>query len=298
MSWETILPETIKAASSPITKLIEVVSAGCGKLYEPAHIRRVAKAEADALLLLAGGGEAVTDLQLRAASRRVQTEERRQENIEAIIGHAASELSPNEEISSQSVSSDWSARFFKECEDVGDDKMRLVWGKILAGEIKSPQSFSQRTLSILKNISTEEAQLFNTLCKYSFHVYGRDIVVPMDLPWSEDFWISKGITFRSTNELVSAGLVTHHALGLTMSKVKKLLLQGSKSSVYLTAENPGDLPMGSTTLTSAGFELSRICEWNTEERVDAVIKNTGAPFNPQKVEILTEADGAISFRDV
>ena len=33
--------------SEPLTKLVETVSCGVGKLYEPTHIRRLAKAKAE-----------------------------------------------------------------------------------------------------------------------------------------------------------------------------------------------------------------------------------------------------------
>ena len=38
--------------------------------------------------------------------------------------------------------------------------MQGLWGRILAGEIKKPKSYSLRTLDILRNLSTEEAEVF------------------------------------------------------------------------------------------------------------------------------------------
>ena len=38
--------------------------------------------------------------------------------------------------------------------------MQLLWGRILAGEIKQPKSYSLRTIETLKNISKQEAELF------------------------------------------------------------------------------------------------------------------------------------------
>ena len=54
-------------------------------------------------------------------------------------------------------------------EDVTDEEMQLLWSRVLAGETKRPKSFSLRTLDILRNLSKEEAEKFQNLCKYSLH---------------------------------------------------------------------------------------------------------------------------------
>jgi len=55
--------------------------------------------------------------------------------------------------------------------------MQILWGKILAEEVKNPNSFSLRTLSILKNISNTDAKIFQKAValssKYSFIVFNR-----------------------------------------------------------------------------------------------------------------------------
>lgn len=46
-----------KGLSEPVTKLVDTVSSGVGILYEPTRIRRKARAEADAAIILARGDE-------------------------------------------------------------------------------------------------------------------------------------------------------------------------------------------------------------------------------------------------
>lgn len=38
--------------------------------------------------------------------------------------------------------------------------MQELWGRILAGEVKQPKSYSLRTLELIKNLSKKEADTF------------------------------------------------------------------------------------------------------------------------------------------
>lgn len=44
--------------------------------------------------------------------------------------------------------------------------MQILWGKVLAGEIKSPNSYSLRTLELLRNLSKNDAEVFTKIAKY------------------------------------------------------------------------------------------------------------------------------------
>ena len=54
--------------------------------------------------------------------------------------------------------------------------MQDLWGRILAGEVKRPKSYSLRTLEALRNITREEAELFEQIAQYvlfdgSYYIY-------------------------------------------------------------------------------------------------------------------------------
>jgi len=54
---------------------------------------------------------------------------------------------------------DWFVRFFEDAGNISDEKMQEIWAKVLAGEIKQPGSFSLRTLEVLRNLSSDEAEI-------------------------------------------------------------------------------------------------------------------------------------------
>ncbi len=173
--------------SKPLKKLIEVVSAGVGGLSKPYLIRKTADAKAYEIKVIAEAikenqGDLKTigfnedklslmslddnslknkySLENRAQQRIEFKEQKRQKNIEAVTQKAAEDLESESFVSEDPVDEDWITRFFDYAEDISSEDMQGLWGKILAGEIKKPKSYSLRSLDILRNLSTEEAEIF------------------------------------------------------------------------------------------------------------------------------------------
>ena len=170
--------------SAPLTKLVDVLSSGFGTIYRPTGIRREASAQSEATLMIGAAQlevdvnraralaevDASNKLVLNDASVRIEQrvqarldyrEKHKQNNLEAIANSAALHLP--EEVSTTAVDEDWKARFFNIAEDVSSDQMQDLWGKILAGEVTQPGTYSVRTLEALRNISQAEAEVFQKL---------------------------------------------------------------------------------------------------------------------------------------
>lgn len=157
------------SAVKPLCKLIDAVRAGAGLCYEPIHIRRMAKADGDALIIQAETKVALTDIRKRAAARLTNTETRRQENIESIVEKASQNLP--EQCSETPVDQDWMAAFFDCCKDVGNDDVQKLWGKLLSDEVAEPGSYSRRALDALRLMSRFEATLLKLI---GFRVWNLD----------------------------------------------------------------------------------------------------------------------------
>ena len=71
-----------------------------------------------------------------------------------------------EEVSDEAVKSDWFTRWRREACAVGNPEMQQLWARILAEEIKSPQTISLKTLDVLKNISKTDADLFCRVARF------------------------------------------------------------------------------------------------------------------------------------
>ncbi len=185
----------------PATKLIETVSNGIGKVYEPIHIKRMAKAKRDEIKII---GESITDnidlpikydngkisiestdideLIKRTGNRVLYREFRKQQNIETIIGETYSLLEKEEKVTAEPVNVDWIYQFFDMAGEISDEYMQKLWAKILAGEIKQPNTYTLRTLNTIKNITTYEANLYSKLVPFMiFSLEGPSIYNDVDL---------------------------------------------------------------------------------------------------------------------
>ena len=177
-----------KIEGKPIDKLIEVISKGIGTIYRPRSIRKEAEAKAYEIELienakakaLSKGKEIEFDTYERLQERILSREVKRQNNIDSVAEIAANELKNEETISEESVSEDWSTRFFNITEDISDKEMQEIWGRILAGEVKKPKSFSLRTLEFLKNLSKDEALTFVKVANLSILGAGKIFVFNPD----------------------------------------------------------------------------------------------------------------------
>ena len=172
----------IKIDGEPLAKLIDVVANAIGKWYEPRHMVRMASAEAKAEHIktiekvkreaLLNHNEDLYNHLSVVEKRLVTKESKRQQNIEQVVNRAANVLFLETEVSSENVDPDWITRFFDIAQDISNEQMQELWGRVLAGEVKQPGAFSLRTLEALRNVTSEEAQLFENIACYVFH-YGR-----------------------------------------------------------------------------------------------------------------------------
>lgn len=183
--------------SEPIKRLIEVVAEGIGGVSRPILTRKNADAKAYEIKTITeaivesqkllgpvtyDGGEIIiksskgenalqlpeADLNKRVMSRIAYQEAKRQSNLERITQYATDDFDGTEEMGPDRPESDWTARFFRIAEDITTEQMQILWGKVLAGEVKRPGSFSLRTLDVLKNISLKEAETFVRVARIAF----------------------------------------------------------------------------------------------------------------------------------
>jgi uncharacterized repeat protein (TIGR03899 family) len=126
-------------------------------------------------------------------------------NLENIVNVAAQELENEPPVTDESLNEDWTTRFFRIAEDISTDSMQALWGKILANEIKTPRTFSIRTLEILKSITNEEAQVFTKAANLAIHNENkpflfrhRDVSI---------FLTNYGLSFDDRLLLIELGLI-------------------------------------------------------------------------------------------
>jgi hypothetical protein len=203
--------------SEPLKRLIEVISNGIGNVYRPTLIRRTADAKAYELEKIAGTLSKIaqdhhlpivykdgnieiwqkpedktlvlsdTPILERAESRLEYQERKRQNNIENVTSVAATQLMDENSVPESSPEEDWVTRFFNHAQDISSQDMQELWGRILAGEIKKPGSYSMRTLDFVRNLSKAEALIFMEVAKLAYQIPGSNdwVVFIHDKEWLE-----------------------------------------------------------------------------------------------------------------
>ncbi len=179
----------VKVVVPGLEKLVDVVSSGVGSVAGPmlapwrarrereAEVLSIqAEAQAEARrLLVADRGLVMREIELGDAIRqRMEFQERkRQVNIVAVVDQAALELGDSG-VPAVEPDHDWTARFFGEVQDVSSEDMQVLWGRVLAGEVREPGLTSMRTLGILKDLDAGTAGLFSRLCSAAVFLMGGD----------------------------------------------------------------------------------------------------------------------------
>jgi len=275
--------QDLAGVSEPTKKLIKVISDGIGSVFRPRsmrneadakayEIRVIAAAEADATVIRASG-QVLADLERiktlanenadiidRAKIRLLSREIEGQKNVEAIAEHALQSLADT--MSDQPVSNDWRRKFFLEAENVCDEDLQFLWGKVLAGEVVAPGSYSLRTLEILKHLSKQEAELFHIACSLAFR----------------DGWIMKpnndahitlgtyGLNYPNILSLRDAGLL-HEGDSLNweypnLEKTPNIQVMNNGLRMQISGTLPQTLKFPAIPFTRAGKELQNLIENN------------------------------------
>lgn len=269
--------------SQPLTKLIETVGCGIGKVYEPRHIEHMAKAKAKEIRIIS---EAIGDnlnlpvkydegtisisskdannLAIRAQNRFLFQEMKKQQNIENVISNAYTELMEEDRVSDTPVEEDWVSEFFDCVANISAEKMHILWGKLLAGEVKNPGSFSLRTLEVLKRLSTKEANIFKEVAPFVLQCKGDAEGACTDyflLPDAKGILLKKyNISFAKVMLLSEAGLVSENSqinIGFDIKAGRSEVIRGLNRSIEIS--NVGNVTIELAhpvyLLTEAGKDL-------------------------------------------
>jgi Protein of unknown function (DUF2806) len=254
--------------SKPLCKLIDAVRDGIGTLYEPRGIRQKAKADAEAAVFLAEGRGKAMDLEARTRERILAREAKRQKNIEAILEKTEKELP--ETASEEPVAEDWTARFFDECKDVGNEELQRLWAKLLAGEIERPGSFSLRTLALVKVLRKEDADLFTRFCSCCWMIGGSmsSLVFENDGAFDPSDLSFEQLTHLQTLDLIRFESLTGFSLNFKTALTRAMLpaIYYGKHYLLTMPEGVKQLDTGKVMLTFIARELAPVAGSQPDEQ--------------------------------
>ena len=141
---------------------------------------------------------------------------REQINLDLITQKAAIELQSASDSSDQrgadesgdTINDDWLNTFETEARQISTEEMQAYFGKVLAGEITKPGSYSRRTVKILGSLDHNVATHFVRLSSMCISIQSQAVRVPsLDGNAGENALEEYGLDFDTLNLLNEHGLV-------------------------------------------------------------------------------------------
>lgn len=214
-----------------------------------------------------------------------------------------------QEPSETPIDDDWIYSWRDYAGRVSSEELQDLWGRILAGEVKQPGTYSMRTLEFLKGLSKSEAELISKAAR--FVIDGRIYRE------KEKFLEGEGIYFSSLLYLQDIGILSGvEALGLTttyktqdQNKYFKGLIASNKIILIEHEDKNKTVEANVYLLTRVGAEILRLASFGVHaDYLDSVAKdyakkgfnvktadfvqqteNSGRYFNAKEVKIEEDA---------
>lgn len=191
---------------------------------------------------------------------------RKETNIAKSILIAEDILSQDQqEPSDDPIEDDWLFSWREYAGRVSADELQDLWGRILAGEVKQPGSYSMRTLEFLKGLSKSEAELISKAARFVIdqRIYRE----------KEEYLEAEGLNFSQLLFLQDIGVLSGvEALGLNTTyrtqdenKYFKHLLAGNKVILLEHEDKSKTVEAGIYLLTRVGIEVLKLASFGVNQ---------------------------------
>ena len=201
------------------------------------------------------------------------------ENVIRAMVKATPMVSDDADVSK--INPDWAAEWRDGVKNCSDEDLANMWAEVLAGEVNTPNSYSRKTLSILRDMDKEDAEAFRTLCRFrllsglsraflgptppgQFKVPGDRPILAIRNLSDNVYSLLNDTMLQKMDEL---GLITMHkgeldwGVGyvLRSDSDHPLSYVCEERALICTLSTTEYLPVGQAKYTIAGEQLSNLC---------------------------------------
>ena len=165
----------------------------------------------------------------------------------------------------QKLDDDWLFRWRDYAGSVSSDELQEIWGRILAGELRSPGQYSYRLLDFVRNLTKEEAGLIEMIASFVLD----DFVVRKP----DDILKDAGISFDLLLQLQDLGILSGvEALGLSRTfssndtnRFINILLCHGRGLLIEDDDPSKTFKLGAYIVTNLGKQVIRLGKFKANE---------------------------------
>lgn len=253
---------TAKALSKPLRLAIEKLSAGAAKLYEPTHVRRMAKAEADAEFIRNISDQDIAELSKAAENRSAYRKIRQELNLQLIADRASRHFEEATiPLNASPPPDEWVDEFTDQSKDASTDELRELWARLYVAETKQSGSVPRRILRTVRDLDASLARKFTSLLACSITADDGRIVVLTFNGWLDGL----DLTARNVQELEDVELIKTTMFVSTPIRDGCYRLNQDRI-LRLTFEKGKKLNISAINLTSAGIAIAAVAEREINEQ--------------------------------
>ncbi|WP_322932550.1 DUF2806 domain-containing protein [Bacteroides sp. CG01] len=228
-----------------INTFINSFSSNIQKALKFLMSKKIAQKEGECALIKAIYEQAIEEVKNNATQRDIFE----LNNLLCIAGITVKEIpTPNK----TGINFDWMCQFSDKARFVSNQDMRLIWGKILAGEINNPGKYSINTLSILSRMSKEDAEEFSSLSSVLFN----DNFIVISETTNKSL-----IDFENIKRSINLGLITPIEVTETYTIEDRNHISIGNKYITLMLKNKTSacsFNVNGYTLSSSGTELAQL----------------------------------------
>jgi hypothetical protein len=202
------------------------------------------------------------------------------------------------------IDDDWLYRWRDSASEVSTEELQGLWGRLLAGEMKSPGTFSLRTLEFLRNVSHFEAEAIASLSRFVI----ADLVYRGD----QELLDAEGINFGFLLSMQQLGILSGvEAISLSITwrssqqtdRFVRPLVSHGKALIVSHDDPNKELTLSPVCrLTSIGAQIQRLGKFEAQDRyiraVGKRIRDQGFKVSLARWEEVTATEGRYTDAEV
>lgn len=176
------------------------------------------------------------------------------------------------------IDDDWLMEFMDRCKNISDDKLKNLWGKILAEECNKRNSIPKKIFNIIPYISFEEANIFEKVCKFTIFKKSTQELVPFIVYYNNDssnFWSKYNFSLVELRRLEEIGLIIYKEEGIYLDRNGKESFVINGKEIEVGSSWTKKIYVGNVIYTKVGESIAKLIknDFEIEGFVEAVLQS-------------------------